>query len=244
MGQIWRLCVKSYRDALTLLQQTGSTLIVALVILIGSAVLSLVTERLIGTRFGRELASTLLSVGAIWFASPYFVSLYRYLLNGETVAPAVLRGTDAADRFFGWSAVLAFVAAAPGYVFALFSREGLTPETADSPETILLVWITMALLIVVWVFTTRTITLLPAAALGEATGLRRAFAETRGRFWFIVGAVTIPTLPVVLLGFFLTAGTDGVLSTIFSLIMVPILVTLALAVTANLYRWLMDNPKK
>ena len=94
-----------------------------------------------------------------------------------------------------------------------------------------------------WIFTTRTITLLPAAALGAHITLQLALRHTRKRFWFIVGAVTIPLLPVTVLGLILTTSTDGIISIVFSIVMALAVLILAVAVTANLYRWLMDNPK-
>jgi hypothetical protein len=243
MGAIWQIATSSYRDAFGLLQRAGGTVAIAVIILAGAGFVSLGADRLIATALGRQVAGTLCSVGGIWLASPYLVSLYRLLLSNETVAPAALRGTVAAQRFFGWSAVLAFVTAVPGYVFALFAPPGLTPETADNPESILLIWGTFLLLLGVWVFTTRTITLLPAAASGFETGFREAWQDTHGRFWFVVGAVTIPLLPVTLLGLLLTAATAGIVSVVFSIGMALAVLILAVAVTANLYRWLMDNPK-
>jgi hypothetical protein len=243
MGDIFSLSAQSYRDAWSLLQRAGATVAFAVVILAVSSFVSLGADRIIATSLGRQVAGTLCSVAGIWFASPYLVSLYRVLLNGENVRPETLRGTDASQRFFGWSAVLAFVTAVPGYVFAIFAPPGLTPETASSPETILLVWGTFLLLIAMWIFTTRTITLLPAAALGIEITLPLALLHTRKRFWFIVGAVTIPLLPVTVLGLVLTTSTSGVVSIVFSIGMALAVLILAVAVTANLYRWLMDNPK-
>jgi hypothetical protein len=243
MGDIFSLSAQSYRDAWSLLQRAGATVAFAVVILAVSSFVSLGADRLIATSLGRQVAGTLCSVAGIWFASPYLVSLYRVLLNGETVRPESLRDTDSSQRFFGWSAVLAFVTAVPGYVFAIFAPPGLTPETASSPETILLVWGTFLLLIAMWIFTTRTITLLPAAALGIEITLPLALLHTRKRFWFIVGAVTIPLLPVTVLGLVLTISTSGVVSVVFSIGMALAVLILAVAVTANLYRWLMDNPK-
>jgi hypothetical protein len=243
MGDIWRLSAQSYRDAFGLLQRAGSTVAIAVAILAAASFVSLGADLLISTTLGRQVAGTLLSVGGIWLATPYLMSLYRLLLGTETARPKALRNTGAAQRFFGWSAVLAFVTAFPGYVFAVFAPPGLTPETADNPETILLVWGTFLLLIAVWVFTTRTITLLPASALGIDIDLRQAAQQTRGRFWFIVGAVTVPLLPATVLGLLLTTSTGGILSIVLSLAMALAVLILAVAVTANLYRWLMDNPK-
>jgi hypothetical protein len=243
MGTIWQITTKSYRDAYGLLQRAGGTVAVAVLILAVAGVVSIGADRVITTALGRQVAGTLLNIGGIWLAAPYLVSLYRLLLNNEAPQAEALRGTVAAQRFFGWSAVLAFVTAVPGYVFAVFAPPGLTPETADNPELILLIWGTFLLLLGVWVFTTRTITLLPASALGVDTDLRTAAQETRGRFWFVVGAVTVPLLPVTLLGLLLTSSIGGIGSIVLSLGMALVVLILAVAVTANLYRWLMDNPK-
>ena len=243
MGEIWSLSAQSYRDAFGLLQRAGGTVAIAVAILAAAGLLGLGTDRLLTTMLGRQVAGTLLSVGGIWFASPYLVSLYRLLLEDETVRPEALRGSEASQKFFGWSAVLAFITAAPGYLFSTFAPPNLTPETADSPESITLVWVTFVLLVAVWIFTTRTITLLPAAAMGRDIGIRDALQHTRGRFWFVVGAVTVPLLPVTLLGLLLTTSTGGIVSIVFSIGMALAVLILAVAVTANLYRWLMDNPK-
>jgi hypothetical protein len=234
MGDIFSLSGQSYRDAWLLLQRATTTVAIAVAILAASSFISLGADRLIATSLGRQVAGTLCSVAGIWFASPYLVSLYRFLLNKETVPPESLRGTDASQRFFGWSAVLAFVTAVPGYIFAIFAPPGLTPETASSPETILLIWGTFLLLVAMWIFTTRTITLLPAAALGAHITLQLALRHTRKRFWFIVGAVTIPLLPVTVLGLILTTSTDGIISIVFSIVMALAVLILAVAVTANL----------
>jgi hypothetical protein len=243
MGDIFLMANKSYRDAVGLVRERGMVLGIALAILAASGVLSLMVEGFFTTVLARQLVGTLLNLAGIWLAAPYLVSLYRYLLNGDTTPPQAFRNSDEARRFFGWSGVLAFVTAAPGYVFAVFAPPGLTPETADNPETILLIWGTLMLLIAVWIFTTRTITLLPEAALGTDTGVPRALAQTRGRFWFSVGAVSVPLLPITILGMLLTTVTTGFVSIVLSIAMVLVLGTLALAVTANLYRWLLDHPK-
>lgn len=243
MGEIFQMAGKSYRDALMLVRERGTVLGIALAILAASGIASLVIEGFFGTALARQLVGTLLNLAGIYIASPYLVSLYHYLLRRETIDPQSLRRSPEAQRFFGWSGVLAFLTAVPGYIFAAFAPPGLTPETAENPETILLIWGTMLLLVAAWVFTTRTITLLPEAALGEDDGLAQAFARTRGRFWFTVGAVTVPLLPVTLVGMLFTSSTSGVVSIVLSIAMVLVLGTLALAVTANLYRWLLDNPK-
>ena len=243
MGEIWSLSAKSYRDAFHLLQRAGGTVAIAVAILAAASLVSLGVDRVIATALGRQVAGTLSSVAGIWFASPYLVSLYRLLLDGKPTLPQAIARTSSSQRFFAWSAILAFITAAPGYIFALFAPADLTPETTDTPATMLLVCVTFFLLIAAWIFTTRTITLLPAAALGDGISLALALQHTRGRFWFVVGAVTVPLLPVTLLGLLLAGSTGGIVSILFSIGMALALLILAVAVTANLYRWLMDNPK-
>lgn len=244
MNDIFQMAGKSYRDALALVQQRGRVLGIALAILAVSGIVSFLVENFFATILARQIVSTLLNLAGIWLASPYLVSLYRYLLSGDTAPPESLRGSSEAQRFFGWSGVLAFLTAFPSYVFSTFAPPGLTAETASNPETITLVWGTMLLLVAVWIFTTRTITLLPEAALGTDTGgLAQALARTRGRFWFIVGAVSVPLLPVTIFSVLLAASITGIVSIVISTAMVLVLGTLALTVTANLYRWLLDHPK-
>jgi hypothetical protein len=47
----------------------------------------------------------------------------------------------------------------------------------------------------------------------------------------------------MVLGLLLTTSTEGIISIVFSIGMALVVLILAVAVTANLYRWLMDNPK-
>ena len=243
MGEIWTLSAKSYRDALGLLQRAGSTVAIAALILTAASIASIGADRLIHTALGQQVAGTLCNIAGIWFATPYLVSLYRLLLDGQPALPQAIARTIPAQRFFAWSAVLAFVAAAPGYFFAAVMPPGFTGSTPENPETTYLVWTTFFLLVAVWIFTTRTITLLPAAAMGDETGIALALQQTRGRFWFVVGAVTVPLLPVMVLALLLTASTGGIVSIAVSIGMALALLIIAVAVTANLYRWLMDNPK-
>ena len=243
MGEIWTLGSKSYRDAIGLLQRAGSTVAIAVLILAASGFISIGVDRLINTMLGRQVAGTLLNIVGIWFAAPYLVSLYRLLLNNQTVPPETLRNTQATRRFFAWSAVLAFITAAPGYFFAAVMPPGLTSITPENAELTYLVWPTFFMLIAVWIFAIRTITLVPAAAVDADAGIAAAVQQTRGRFWFVVGAVTVPLLPVMLLGMLLTLNTGGILSIVFSIGMALAVLILAVTVSANLYRWLLDNPK-
>jgi hypothetical protein len=243
MGEIWSLSAKSYRDAFGLLQRAGSTVAIAVLILAASGFVSIGADRIINTMLGRQVAGTLCNVAGIWFASPYLISLYRLLLDGKPVLPQAIARSASASRFFAWSAVLAFIAATPGYFFAAVMPPGFTAARAETPDYAYLSLTTFCLLVGVWIYTTRTITLLPAAALGVDMGIGLALQQTRGRFWFVVGAVTVPLLPVTLAGLLLATSTGGIFSIAISIAMSLAILILAIAVTANLYRWLVDHPK-
>jgi hypothetical protein len=244
LREIGRLTVKSYRDAIALLRNMGSALALTLVIMGCASFASILIEGQITTSLGKQLVSTLATIGGIFLASPYFVVLYRFLLLGETNRqPEALRGSDIAMRFFGWSSVLAFLTAAPGYVMAVLSPPGMTLDNADAPENMLAIWLTFLLLILVWIVTTRTITLLPATTMGTVTDLRRSFADTRGRFWFVVGAASAGVLPVMFGGLLLVALTGGFAGIVVSIATSLAVLVIGLTVTANISAWLMDHPK-
>jgi hypothetical protein len=243
LGEIFRLSVKSYGDALALVNRAGPTLFTALVVLAVGDIAGILAMRMFATELGKTLIGTLASIAALWFAAPYIVQLMRLLLEDQ-IRPGLesFTGPTVSARFFAWSGIFAFLAAIPEYVFSL-APPGLTPETADNPETITLIWVTFLLLVAIWIFTARTVTLLPAISLGRDITLVQAFNHTRGRFWFVMGAAFLPILPVLIVGRLLVGGTSGIVFIGLSLILALILKAIALVVSANLFRWLMENPK-
>ena len=242
-GEIMRLMGKSYRDALGLVSNAGPTLFTALVILAVGDVAGILAMRLFASELGKTLIGALASVAALWFAAPSIVQLMRLLLEDQ-IKPGLETFTGAAvsARFFAWSSIFVFLSAIPEFAFSL-APPGLTPETADNPETITLIWVTFLMLVALWIFTARTATLLPAISLGRDITLEQAFNQTRGRFWFVIGAAFLPILPVLIVGRLLIAGTSGIVFIGLSLVLALILKALALVVSANLFRWLMENPK-
>jgi hypothetical protein len=116
----------------------------------------------------------------------------------------------------------------------------LTPGEMTS-GLVALMWVTFLLLLALWVFTARTVTLLPATASGRIVSLREALAHTAGRSWFVMGAVLLPVVPLTLIGRVLIAGTGGIVFIVLSVLLSLAIELVALAVSANLYRWLMDH---
>jgi hypothetical protein len=242
--QIGRLTVLSYRDAVELVTRMWQALGVAIALLVAASLIGLVIETQMKTDLGSGIVGTLATIGGVWLASPYLVSLYRFVLTGEAQRrPEILRGSGVARAFFGWSAILAFVTAVPGYALVILTPGGITAEDAASGANMPAVWVTFALLIVVWIFSTRTITLLPNAALGVTTSVARAFAETRRRFWFIVGTACAVVLPIIFASTILGAMMGGALELPRFILTVLVLLVAGISSTANIYKWLMDNPR-
>ena len=241
LNEIVRLATKSYADAWALASRGTPALFIALLILAAGDVAGILVARIFTTELGKTLAGTLCAIGALWFAAPYVVSLFRLLL-ADRVNPNLetFNVRQANARLFAWSSVFAFAAALPEFTFALVPP-GLTPESIDAPGAIGLMWITFLLLVLLWIVTARTVTLLPATALGRDVGLVQAFNHTRGRFWFVMGAAFLPILPVLVVGRLLIGGTEGVTLLALSLVLSLLMEALALVVSANLYRWLMDH---
>ena len=240
MGAIWQLTVKSWRDTFDLLSKAGGVLLAALIILGIGDIAGLLATPLLTTPLGKTLVGTLATVAALWFASPYLVKLLRLLLD-DLLRPGLesFDGPATNMRFFAWSGIFAFVAAIPQYIYMLMPP--LTTPTIEDADVMALFWFAFLLLIGLWIFTARTVTILPAVALGRDITLREAFAHTARRFWFVVFAVFLPIVPLSLVGRLLLAGTEGIVFIVLSVLLAVITEALALVVSANLYRWLMDH---
>jgi hypothetical protein len=203
MGQAFRdigvLFNLAYSDALRLIRIGWWVMGLLLLLVIAAAILGALVATQLQTALAREIVATLASVFGLWLAAPYFVTLYRLVLTDALERPEGLRRDDATRHFFAWSAVLTFIVSIPTIVAAALDTLPKTAiEGSPQPVNVTQVFATFILLIAVWIFATRAITLLPAAAMGRVITLREALAETRGKFWFIVGAVVLTMLPVVI----------------------------------------------
>lgn len=244
MRDIWLIATKSYRDSFAMLQRMTMPLVIGVVIIVLVNGVGYFVEQRFATTIGRILVSTLAGIAGTWAAAPYLLALYRFVLLDEINSqPEALRNTDAANRLFGWTAVASFLWTVPLLTMALLTPPGMTLEEALSPRNSGAVWIVFGLLIAFWVFTTRMMTLLPGAALGEETSIARAFAQTRGRFWFIVGTLFVAILPFSLASTLIRTATTGVLDLAVSILSLIFALVIGIALTANLYRWLVDHPK-
>lgn len=184
---------RAYRDANALIRQMWRQILLLLGLALAAGIVGAIVSAPVKTALGDAVVDLLTSIGASWLIAPYFVALYRFVLNGDRTTPA--RNEDAVRRFFGWSAVLNAIVSLPGIVLIVLTD--LMPQAIQSPRAALL----LILVVGLWVFIIRIATLLPATAAGRPMSLEKAFAETRGHFWFIAGATIVPVLPVLLVAF-------------------------------------------
>ena len=200
MGEAFRdigtLFTLAYGDAMRLVRTMWRVIGLMLLLIFVAAIPGALLASVLRTPLSRELVGTLSAVAGLWLAAPYSVALYRFVLTGAVLAPESLRRTDAAQRFFAWSAMITFIVSLPSYAYAILGREGpVYAGTGTPPVNVPQTLITFALMIATWIFATRAITLLPAVAMDRPVDLRQALAQTRGRFWFIVGATVAAVLP-------------------------------------------------
>lgn len=190
MGEIFRT---AYGDAARLIRTMWQKVLLLLVLALAAGIVGAVVSVPVKTALGDGVVDLLTSIGASWLIAPYFVALYRFVRTGDGATPP--RGSEAVRLFFGWSAVLNAVVAAPGLLLVVLAD--LMPEATRGPRAALL----LILMVGLWAVITRLATLLPATAAGRRMSLDKAFAETHGHFWFIVGATILPVLPVIAVAF-------------------------------------------
>lgn len=250
IGTLFKL---TYNDALRLARTLWWVVGLLVLALLACTAAGIFLGRFIlHTDLGQDVFSTLCSVGGLWLAAPYLAAIFRFVLTGNTERPESLRGTATSNRLFAWAAVLLFVTALPDYAYALLADPAIDPAAAASggPVNVPQTLVTFTLLLASWVFAVRTITLLPAAAMGDPVTLRDALAQTRRRFWFIVGASLAVAMPCAFGGAVLTVvavrvGGDAAgaaLSAAISAATILVAVVLGLSLSARLYQKFAPTP--
>ncbi len=181
---------RSYRDALLLLRQMWTRLLLLLGLSFGVGLLTGLLTRLVHTRLGETVVELLGVMLASWLTAPCFIALYRFVRNGDRSLPSWQSETTI--QYFAWAAVIQSIIAIPGFVLVVW-RDFSADEAAYlrlAPGLMLVLYAATL------VFLARIVTLLAAVAAGRRMSFAVAFAETRGRFWYIVGATLLVILPV------------------------------------------------
>ena len=208
----WRYFTLAYEDAFRV---TRLMLPAVLTVMAASVVLQFggdLVSGYIGTRLGQGVLTVLVNTAMVWAIAPYLLALYRCTATGEVVPrPEALRNTTENRRFGAWLILLGFVAGVP-YVLYLVAVPDLPPEqlTAENTNAAAMLAL-LAISVAVWIFTIRVTTLMPMLALDpEQASLPAALAQTKSRFWFIVGVELITLVPVLLAGIVITDIVDAV----------------------------------
>jgi uncharacterized Tic20 family protein len=198
----WRYFTLAYADAFRIVRLM---LPAVLTLMAASVVLQFVGDLVsgyIGTPLGRGVLVVLVTAATVWAVAPYLLVLYRCVATGEvTPQPEALRYTTENQRFGAWLILLGFVAGIP-YVLYVVAVPDVPPEqlTAENMNASAMLAL-LAISIAVWAFTIRVTTLMPMLALDpERASLPAVLAQTKGRFWFIVGVELITLVPVLLAG--------------------------------------------
>ena len=258
MGQAFRdigtLFNLAYRDTLRLVRALWWVVGLMIVLLLVGTVPAIFLGRyILHTDLGQDVLITLGSIAGLWLAAPYLASIFRFVLTGNFESPESLRGSSASNRLFAWAGVLLFITALPNYAYSLLTDPSIPATTSIAPGTAVNVpqtLVTFALLVASWIFGVRTITLLPAAAMGDPITLRDALTQTRRRFWFIVAASIAVAVPcafggalLTVIGVMIAGEAAGVpLSAVISAATILSAVLLGLSLSARLYQKFAPEP--
>jgi len=200
-GELRRLFALTFSDSWRMLRQMWRVPIVVLATICLQVLAQFVLGRVITTPIGTSLLHTLLAVATSWVIAPYMVALLRFVLTGRSERAESIRNTSAVQRFFAWTATVTFVASGPGLLATLVRGSAATAATFTTTAGLASVWLEFGLSFVLGIYFTRLVTLLPATAMSNPKSLAQAYAETRGHFWFIVGATALPVVATLVVAF-------------------------------------------
>lgn len=201
MRHIVSVLVSTYANGFRLLRELWGTVVISLLVNVGAVAIGVLLTHYLSTRLGKTLVETLAAVAGLWLSAPYAVAQYRYLLLGESFRwPHPLRRTPNVDHFFAWTAIMRFAWAAPTIIYFLTRPHwdgplyyvGPNPPDTHGNSSL---FATLTVL-VLWYLAVRLATLLPAIAAGRPQTLLSAWAQTRGRFWFIALSFILVMMPI------------------------------------------------
>jgi hypothetical protein len=248
--RFWRYFTLAYEDVFRVIPRMWPVVltVVAAVIVVGF--LGGLVGNLVGTRLGHGLLDLLVSAGAIWVIAPYLVAIYRAVATDEVATrPESLRNAPATQRFMAWSILLTFIAGVPDVLFTVFGPDVPTDQLTEQDVNVGAMLVILVLTIAAWIFIVRATTLLPLLALDpDRASLPRALAQSKGHFWFIVGALLITTGLLWLVGLLLVGLIAATFGPLAPLLLVPgvaaltgVTLVMAVAVSTRLYQRYSDR---
>ena len=232
---IRRIFVLAFEESFRLVRQMPGAVLTSSPLAVAAPWVARLVTGQFHTLVGELLGGTLVFVASFWLSAPYGVAFYRFILLNETIKPELLRGSREAETFFAWCALFSLA-------FAIMT---IVATLAGGGPPSLSVMLTMTFVSFIWVL--RSITVLPAAALGRPASLKAALMEGRGHFWFSLGAILLPVC--ALFAAYTILGTlirvSGVLPASLgpnaayeglSLLVGPVVNLTLISVTARLYQ--------
>jgi hypothetical protein len=240
---MFQLASLSYGDARRMLKNAWLAVLIVTAVQIATGLAVGVVVGWFRTNLAIWTIVTLGSVAADWINAPYLSALTRFVLTDRYKHPSLTRRDLATERYFAWSAVFSFISAAPALASWLLIPRA--PDTDGLPRIIPAAdFLTLGLSALAGIFLIRTITLLPATALGRRETIGEAMTRTRGQFWFIFGAFVMVSLPFILARLVLRADHSlPLLTAALSILISAALVLIGLALAARVYQKLTPVPE-
>jgi hypothetical protein len=145
-------------------------------------------------------------IGLCFLLTPFFLAVHRFVLLGEE--PTRYDFEPSSPRFqlfFGWLAVIAFLASFPAILTALMEAKGPVYYVGRPPAG-LDPGILTAAGIVAWLILQQLLVLFPAVAVdAPGAGWQNAIRDTGSHFWYALAVTILPTIPIKLLSLALVA---------------------------------------
>jgi hypothetical protein len=153
---------------------------------------------------GQLTCSLLIQLLFAFLLTPFMLAVHRFLLIGEVTKSYKFEPKNLRFKLmFACLAALVLAVVLMDFIVLLVQQPQPdatygTERPSERRQFNLLALPALPALIAILIFTVRVIVLLPAVA-ADAPGAnwQNAFADTKGHFWFILGALTIAALPLL-----------------------------------------------
>jgi hypothetical protein len=190
----------AYWDLCHVLQEAWRLALFAFLILsVGSLAAAVGPKLLTYDPLGDAALRLAILVGLCFLLTPFFLAVHRFVLLGEEPKRYDFKPSSPRfQSFFGWLAVIAFLASCPAILASLAEAKGYyigRPPAGLDP------WISRTASTVAWLVFQQLLVLFPAVAVdAPGAGWQNAISDTRNRIWYAIAVTMLPFIPVGLLG--------------------------------------------
>jgi hypothetical protein len=183
--------------------------------------------------FGALLAQSAVSALWVFFLTPVYLAIHRYIILGEVASGYTLAFEQPRfQRFFLYTLALYAIWLVPSLLLAMLGPGGVTIAAI------------LILSLIGTFVSTRLIILFPAIAVdAPGTSFGNAFDDTKGCFWRIFGILLVATLPIIAAAIIiaLSLGPQSTATTLISAVLNMLTMALAIAIASRLYLNLSDR---